>query len=301
MKTKTTKALGIGSAALALSSLFTGELYKYTFCRDIGLFKLLPERKKHDEGYYALRDGTAQRLRETKCILRSIINADGQTLRGFYYPCGEKPGKKVAFIVHGYRSEHAETAGMLREYYHSRGFDIFAPDNTASGMSGGGVFGYDVLESADCLKWLDFLKERHISLFTYHIPLDRNSPFSPGVNLARALGAEPYDSFFEQNLVRMGVVCTSPFSTATELAQAMERVVGHAVKLYNYAEDVLSRGRFAIMAGGAKNTQIYEQLRDWGVNTFITGVTNPEVPWVDAIHKAAKANGRMSFRNIHTL
>lgn len=32
-------------------------------------------------------------------------------------------------------------------------------------------------------KWLDFLKERHISLFTYHIPLDRNSPFSPGVNL----------------------------------------------------------------------------------------------------------------------
>ena len=73
-------------------------------------------------------------------------------------------------------------------------------------------------------KWLDFLKERHISLFTYHIPLDRNSPFSPGVNLARALGAEPYDSFFEQNLVRMGVVCTSPFSTATELAQAMERI-----------------------------------------------------------------------------
>ena len=58
MKSKTTKALGIGSAALALSSLFTGELYKYTFCRDIGLFKLLPERKKHDEGYYALRDGT---------------------------------------------------------------------------------------------------------------------------------------------------------------------------------------------------------------------------------------------------
>ena len=39
-----------------------------------------------------------------------------------------------------------------------------------------------------------------------------------------------------------------------------------------------------------KNTQIYEQLRDWGVNTFITGVTNPEVPWVGAIHEAAKAS-----------
>ena len=69
----------------------------------------------------------------------------------------------------------------------------------------------------------------------------------------------------------------------------MERVVGHAVKLYRYGEVALSRGRFAIMAGGAKNTQIYEQLRDWGVNTFITGVTNPEVLWVGAIHKAANA------------
>ena len=67
-------------------------------------------------------------------------------------------------------------------------------------------------------------------------------------------------------------------------------VIGHAVKLYRYGEVALSRGRFAIMAGGAKNTQIYEQLRDWGVNTFITGVTNPEVLWVGAIHKAAKAN-----------
>ena len=70
----------------------------------------------------------------------------------------------------------------------------------------------------------------------------------------------------------------------------MERVVGQVVKLCKYAEDVLSRGRFAIMAGGAKNTQIYEQLRDWGVNTFITGVTNPAVPWVGAIHEAAKAS-----------
>ena len=158
MKSKTTKALGIGSAALALSSLFTGELYKYTFCRDIGLFKLLPERKKHDEGYYALRDGTAQRLREARCIRRSIVNADGQTLRGFYYPCGEKPGKKVVFIVHGYRSEHAETAGMYLNYYHSRGFDLFCCDHAGHGESDGRLIGWSVTESCDCLQWLDELE-----------------------------------------------------------------------------------------------------------------------------------------------
>lgn len=33
-----------------------------------------------------------------------------------------------------------------------------APDNTASGLSGGAWFGYDVFESTDCLKWLSFLE-----------------------------------------------------------------------------------------------------------------------------------------------
>lgn len=91
--------------------------------------------------------------------IRYTITSDrGETLQGFYYPAGKKPGKKLVFIVHGYRSEHAETAGMFYELYHSRGFDIFTCDNTASGESGGSIFGYDVFESSDCLKWLDFLR-----------------------------------------------------------------------------------------------------------------------------------------------
>ena len=113
-------------------------------------------------------------------------------------------------------------------------------------------------------KWLDFLKERRISLFTYHIPLDRNSPFSPGVNLARALGAEPYDSFFEQNLVRMGVVCTSPFSTATELAQAMERVVGHAT----------TTQRTCFRVGALPSWQAAQKTRRF-MSSSATGVSTP--------------------------
>ena len=42
----------------------------------------------------------------------------------------------------------------------SRGFDIFTCDNTASGESGGKLFGYNVFESADCLKWLNFLRSQ---------------------------------------------------------------------------------------------------------------------------------------------
>lgn len=137
------------------------DIYCYIFCRSRPPFlTVLLDKKGHAEDYYLRRDKAAAELRSLPCE-RFEINSDrGERLCGFYYPCGGGHSKKIAFIVHGYHSEHAETAGMFRELYHSRGYDIFAPDNTASGESGGRVFGYDVFESEDCLKWLDFLREK---------------------------------------------------------------------------------------------------------------------------------------------
>lgn len=136
------------------------DIYRYTFLRRRSrLSTALLDKKGHAEDYYLRRDSAAEALRAQMHLCYTLRSDRGETLQGFYFPCGAHFGGKIAFIVHGYHSEHAETAGMFREYYHSRGFDIFAPDNTASGMSGGSVFGYDVLESADCLKWLSFLEK----------------------------------------------------------------------------------------------------------------------------------------------
>lgn len=143
----------------AIPPLAVWDVYKFIFARrrPPALNSLL-DKKTHRPEYYVWRDERAAAL-ESKVHLCYTIESDrGEALQGFYFPCGKKFSKKIAFIVHGYHSEHAETAGMLHEYYHSRGFDIFAPDNTASGFSGGDWFGYDVFESADCLKWLSFLE-----------------------------------------------------------------------------------------------------------------------------------------------
>ena len=137
------------------------DIYRYIFWRSRSkLMTALLDRKGHADDYYERRDAAAEELRSCPCERYEIHSDRGEKLCGWYYPCGEGKSKKITFIVHGYRSEHAETAGMFREIYHSRGFDIFSPDNTASGESGGKVFGYDVFESADCLKWLDFLLEK---------------------------------------------------------------------------------------------------------------------------------------------
>ncbi len=143
----------------AVPPLAVLEIYNYIFARRRPpLMAALLDKKTHAAEYYLWRDARALALENSVHLCYTIRSERGESLQGFYFPCGKKIGKKIAFIVHGYHSEHAETAGMLFEYYFSRGFDIFCPDNTASGLSGGSWFGYDFFESRDCLKWLGFLE-----------------------------------------------------------------------------------------------------------------------------------------------
>lgn len=136
------------------------ELYRYTFCRE-GSKLLAPflDKKGHEDAYYTRRDAAALRLRRTPSEPMEIRSARGERLRGWYYPLSGA-GRRIAFLVHGYRSEHAEASGMYLDYYASRGFDLFCCDHTAHGESEGRFIGFDVLESADCLRWVDALIER---------------------------------------------------------------------------------------------------------------------------------------------
>lgn len=111
----------------------------------------------HEAGYYVrLREATesmAVRPRR-RCELK---NSRGEKLVGYYYPCSDKPTGKIAFIVHGYRANHAEAAGVVCQMWLDRGFDVFGCDHIASGESEGKYISFDYYESIDCLKWIDFL------------------------------------------------------------------------------------------------------------------------------------------------
>ncbi len=145
----------------AVPPLAVREVYRYVFARRRPpLMEALLDKKTHEAKYYLWRDIHTLMLEDSVHLCYNIRSERGESLQGFYFPCGKKFSRKIAFIVHGYHSYHSETAGMLSEYYFSRGFDVFCPDNTASGISGGSWFGYDVFESRDCLKWLGFLEEK---------------------------------------------------------------------------------------------------------------------------------------------
>ena len=152
------KKMGLAVSAVG-AALFTGELYRYVFSRKSSpLFQTLFDSNSHDEDYYLYRDAAAERLRQQPCQEYTILSDRVDELKGYYFPCGAQ-GKKITFIVHGYRSEHTETAGMVYDYYRSRGIDVFTCDHTASGTSQGGHIGFDVLETRDCLRWVKFLRD----------------------------------------------------------------------------------------------------------------------------------------------
>jgi len=152
-KTVSAAALALGSS----SAILCGELYRHVFCRG-GSPVLTPllDKKGHEEDYYRHRDSAAEILRASPRQSFTRRSAKGELLRGFYYP-GSGEGKRIAFLVHGYRSEHTETAGMYWDYYRSRGFDLFCCDHAAHGESEGHFIGFAVPESEECLGWLDFL------------------------------------------------------------------------------------------------------------------------------------------------
>ncbi len=154
------KLLWFAAPVAGAAAVFTAELYKFTFCRDSSkLLGPILDKKGHEEAYYLRRDAAADRLRQTPCQEMEIFSKRGERLRGWYYPLGGE-GKRIAFLIHGYRSEHAETAGLYLDYYASRGIDLFCCDNTAHGESGGKHIGFDVFECDDCLLWLGELIRR---------------------------------------------------------------------------------------------------------------------------------------------
>ncbi|MBQ1887737.1 MAG: Nif3-like dinuclear metal center hexameric protein [Firmicutes bacterium] len=138
-------------------------------------------------------------------------------------------------------------------------------------------------------RYFDEMKERGINFFSYHIPMDAYGPYSTGVSLSRAMGCEPYDSWYPQNGINIGCLNQSCLHTTGELRRVLEAAVGHRCALYQYGSEELPDGRFAIMTGAAKSTEAYQWLTDLGINTFVLGVTSPTVDFTMKIHEAAKA------------
>ena len=122
-------------------------------------------------------------------------------------------------------------------------------------------------------KFFPILKERRISIYTIHVPLDKNGKYSTTTNLAKILEIAPEGEFYEYFGVKVGIYGKTELSTAEELAEKLRTVVGHKIKLWQYGSNEIKDNKVALVAGGGNEIDIIQEILDLGINTYITGVT----------------------------
>ncbi len=120
---------------------------------------------------------------------------------------------------------------------------------------------------------LKYFKDKQISIYNLHVPLDNFSEFSTSVTLAKSLDIKPEKPFAPYFGSLCGVFGKTDLTTIQELRRKFESSVGHEVILYNYGDDNIKNRKVALVGGGGNEIDILKEIVEEKVNTFVTGVT----------------------------
>jgi putative NIF3 family GTP cyclohydrolase 1 type 2 len=134
---------------------------------------------------------------------------------------------------------------------------------------------------------LEQFKERRISIFNLHVPLDNFSEYSTSVTLAKTIGLIDLEPFFEYYGSLACVYGTTSCKTVNELREVFSRTMGHKVSMYLYGGHEIENGKVAVAAGGGNIAEIHEILAKDGVYLLVTGVT-VDAPFSRKAHETAQ-------------
>lgn len=116
-------------------------------------------------------------------------------------------------------------------------------------------------------------KDKRISIYNLHGPLDNFSDYSTSVSLANKLGLKIDKKITPYRGAMAGVIGTTEFKNITELKTKFESIIGHQVSFYKNNGDEIKNQKVAVVAGGGNDLEILKEVFDEGVNTFVTGIS----------------------------
>jgi putative NIF3 family GTP cyclohydrolase 1 type 2 len=122
-------------------------------------------------------------------------------------------------------------------------------------------------------QYLQKLREKKVSYYAIHVPLDRNGQYSTTASLARALDIKIESEFFDYYGFKVGIIGKTEHQSIIQLAAKIKEAVGHPLKTYLNGPSQISNGKVALVAGGGNYPEIVEELSETDVRTYITGVT----------------------------
>jgi len=115
-------------------------------------------------------------------------------------------------------------------------------------------------------------RDRRISIYNFHVPLDNYGEHSTSVNFAKALGIKPKKPFAPYFGALAGVFGKTDSATIQDLKKVFEKAVGHKVSLYNYGDNEIKERTVAVVAGGGLDL-IIKEITENNTNVLVTGIT----------------------------
>lgn len=116
-------------------------------------------------------------------------------------------------------------------------------------------------------------KDKRISIYNLHTPLDNYGKYSTSVSLANALSFEIIKPFAYSDGALCGVISKTNLKSVIDLQKKFQKILGHQASLYNYGDNIINENKVAIVAGGGNKLEILKEVYKEGINTFITGIT----------------------------
>ena len=120
---------------------------------------------------------------------------------------------------------------------------------------------------------LERFRQKEISIYCLHTPLDVAGEYSTCVTLARALAVAISKTLAPYLGALYGVVDGTDCQTVIDLSRRFDEAVGHNTILYPYGSNEISGGKVAVVAGGGLEEQILKKVAAENINTFVTGIT----------------------------
>jgi putative NIF3 family GTP cyclohydrolase 1 type 2 len=120
---------------------------------------------------------------------------------------------------------------------------------------------------------LEMLKEKCISIYCIHVPLDNFSEYSTSKTLADALDIEIIKPFIDYRGGLCGIIGKTKYRTVNELQKKYSEAVGHETKLYQYGDKEIQNNTVALCAGGGNDIFVVNELIENNIKTLITGVS----------------------------
>ena len=136
---------------------------------------------------------------------------------------------------------------------------------------------------------LRIFKERRISVYNLHVPLDNYGDFSTSNTFAKALGVDVRKAFGPYHGALCGVMGSLDVSSVDELKGLVEKILGHEVKVYDYGSSTFSNDCISVVGGGGVDLSILEDVVITGSNVLVTGITNKN-SHSEKAHEFAKNN-----------